>query len=130
MAQNSGVIRRDAKGGGYVVLRYMATGFISLNSNTTIVGANSVGETVNNMAISHLWWNCSNGCYFTVKRGANTVAILSSGDDFDAQERGVYLDNLGGEATSNVQVIKTGTGPSMVVMKLHKQSAIVGGTRY
>lgn len=130
MAQNDGIVRKDAKGGGYVVLRYMATGFITLNSNTAIKGANAVGETVQNMHISHMWWNCSNGCYFTVKRGANTVAVLSSGDDFDAQERGIYLDNLGAESVANVQVIKTGTGPSMVVMKIHKQSAIAAGTQY
>ena len=130
MAQNDGIIRKDAKGGGYVVLRYLTTGHITLNTVGAVLGANAIGETVQNMHISHMWWNCSNGCYFTVRRGANTVAILSSGDDFDAQERGVYLDNLGGEATSNVQVIKTGTGPSMVVMKLHKQSAITAGTQY
>lgn len=123
-----GIIRKDFKG-GYVVARYTATGFF--NRNTPGVGANSIGEVVQSMNISSMAWSTSNGAYFNIARGGNTVAVISGqGPVQDYQASGFYIDSEGGNPQANVVITKVGAGPSWVVMKLHKRAAIVGGSTY
>jgi hypothetical protein len=75
--------------------------------------------------------NCggANNIYFTIKRGANTVLVLSGQDYFDLSDSRI-IDNMGGEPQANVVVTKTGAGPSTLILKLHKVSAIAGGSSY
>ena len=125
-----GIIRKDFKG-GYLVARFVASGALRLNAAAAINGANSAGETVQSMNISSMTWSTSNGAYFTVARGANTVAVLSgTGPVQDYQAGGFYIDSEGGNPQANVVITKVGLGPTWVTMKLHKRVAIVGGSTY
>ena len=125
-----GIIRRDFKG-GYCVARFVASGAVRLNAAPAVNGANSIGEVVQSMNISSMAWSTSNGAYFTVARGANTVAVLSGpGPIQDYQAAGFYIDSEGGNPQANVVITKVGAGPSWMVMKIHKRAAITGGSAY
>lgn len=125
-----GIIRKDIKG-GYIVARYVATGFIKLNTAGAAVGANSAGETIQSMQISSVVYSTSNGAYFTVGRGANQVGVFSgAGPVQDFQAGGFYIDSEGGNPQANVVITKVGSGPSWITMKLHKRVAITGGSQY
>lgn len=123
------VVTKGIKG-GYVIGNFSAGGFIALNSSNAVVGANSAGETVQEMYISVVQWSTSNGVTFNVKRGANTVLNLGGASGvFDFQAAGIGLET-GGEAAANVVVTRSGTGPASLVIKLHKRPAIAGGSIY
>jgi hypothetical protein len=129
-----GVVNKQNKG-GYVIAKFNASGGIKLNALDTatgipIWGANSVGETVTRLNIISAEWSIGNNAYWTVKRGANTVLVLTDGQHvFDLSDSRL-IDNGTKEATSNVSVIKTGLGPSTLILKLHKTVTIVGGSEY
>jgi hypothetical protein len=122
------VVNKGIKG-GYVTGIFSAGGYIALNSSNAVVAANSAGETVQEMLISVISWSTTNGAYYTVKRGANTVLNLATVGTFDFQASGMAIET-GGEAAANVVVTKTGTGPSSLTIKLHKRPAITGGSSY
>jgi hypothetical protein len=125
-----GIIRKDLKG-GYIVARFVASGFLKTNHVTATIGANSAGETVQSMQISSMVCSTSNGAYFTVARGANVVAVMSGSPPVqDYQGHGFYLDSATGEPTSNVVITKVGLGPTWITLKLHKRVAISGGSQY
>jgi len=42
----------------------------------------------------------------------------------------MLIDTAGGEPSANVVVTKTGAGPSTLLIKLHKRSAVAGGSIY
>ena len=126
-----GVVNKQNKG-GYVIAKFNASGGIKLNATDTvnIWGANSVGETVTRLNIISAEWSIGNNAYWTVKRGSNTVLVLSDGQHvFDLSDSRL-VDNGTAEATSNVSVIKTGSGPSTLILKLHKTVTIAGGSVY
>ena len=120
-----------ARKGGYVVAKFHSGGFIKPNHVTTTIGANSAGETVASMNIVSAAWATSNGAFFTVTRGANTVLVLggTAPGDFDLQD-GRIIDNMGGEPQANLVVTKTGSGPSTLILKLHKIGQVSGGSEY
>ena len=124
-------VRSKGNAGGYVTAKFHADGFISLNSANPVVAANgSSKETVRSMNIISVEWSIGNGAFWTVRRGANTAFVLSDGQgDMDLSD-GRLVDTLGGEPSSNVVVTKTGAGPSTLILKLHKQSSITGGSIY
>jgi hypothetical protein len=106
--------------GQYVVGRYTTSGEIHMNTATESNAANNVGETVHSMNISSAMWSCSNGAYFNVSRGANLVATYALSGSHDYQS-GNIIDNLPGEASSNVVVTKVGLGDVFLTLKLHKK---------
>lgn len=117
------VTRKDT-GTGYVVATFLSnSGEIQLNSSNATVAANTAGETVVAMTITEAYWSCSNGTYFTVKRGANTVFNYALSGFHDYQAQGLKIDNVGGNPTSNVVVTKVGSGDCSLVLKLHKRSS-------
>lgn len=124
-------VRSKGQGGGYVIAKFHASGFISLNSANPVVSANSSSrETVRSMNIISADWTIANGASWTVARGGNTILVLSEGQStFDFSD-GRILDNVGGEASSNVVITKNGSSPATLVLKLHKQSSITGGSQY
>ena len=124
-----GVINKHVKG-GWCIAKFHSSGAIYLNSANPLLGANSGGEVVRSMNIISAEWSAGNGAYWTVKRGANTVLVLSEGQDvFDFSDSRL-IDNYGGEPQANVVVTKVGSGPTTLILKLHKQSAIAGGSQY
>ena len=125
-----GIVNKHTKG-GWIVAKFHTGGFITLNHPTSTIGANTAGETVPSMNIISAEVNCggANNIYFTIKRGANTVLVLSGQDYFDLSDSRI-IDNMGGEPQANVVVTKTGAGPSTLILKLHKVSAIAGGSSY
>jgi hypothetical protein len=129
-----GVVNKQNKG-GYVIAKFNASGGIKLNALDTatgipIWGANSVGETVTRLNIISAEWSIGNNAWWVVKRGANTVLVLTDGQHvFDLSDSRL-IDNGTKEATSNVSVIKTGSGPSTLILKLHKTVTIAGGSEY
>lgn len=132
MAANTanGIVAKQSKG-GFVIAKFTSGGFIKPNHSTATIGANTVNETVQSMNIISMQVNVggANSCYFTVYRGANTICTLTGQDYMDLSD-GRMLDTEGGNPTANVVVVKSGTGPSTLIMKLHKISAISGGSVY
>ena len=132
MAANTadGIVLKNMKG-GYVVAKFTGGGFIKPNHSGATVGANTAKETVEALNIISAQVNCggANSVYFTIKRGANTICALAGQDYLDLSD-GRLLDMEGGNPQANVVVIKTGTGPSTLILKLHKRSAITGGSIY
>jgi len=118
------VVNKGVKG-GYVTTIWAAGGFLPLNSSVAARSANSVGEVVNEMLISDVYYGIggANNVQFTIKRGANTVLILSGPGSgrFDFQAAGLTIET-GGESSANLVVTRSGTGPATVVIKLHKRS--------
>jgi len=126
-----GVVNKQNKG-GWVIAKFNASGGIKLNATDTvnIWGANSIGETVTRLNIISAEWSIGNNAYWTIKRGSNTILVLSDGQHvFDLSDSRL-VDNGTAEATSNVSVIKTGSGPSTLILKLHKTVTIAGGSEY
>lgn len=127
---NAGIVLKSTKG-GYIVAKFLNDGFIKMNHVTTNIGANSAGETVTSMNIISMQVNIggANSCYFTIKRGSNTICTLTGQDFFDLSDCRL-LDSEGGNPQANVVVTKTGDGPSTLVLKIHKQCAISGRSIY
>jgi hypothetical protein len=122
------IINKGTKG-GYVTGNFAAGGYISLNSSNPVVGANSAGETVNEMFISNMVWSCANNVTFKVQRGANTVFNAAGTGEFHATTYGVFLET-GSESSANCVVVRSGSGPASIVIKLHKRTSITGGSTY
>lgn len=86
-------------------------------SNTTwiIAGNNSVSnvaltdEVITGASIRQVWFGspASNSAYWTIKRGANTVAVLDSTDHIPFAAAG---SSLGSYPAANVTVELTGAG--------------------
>lgn len=127
MAQNS-ITSKSIKN-GYVTINVGSGGSFFLNTSTANKGANGPGEVVQTMNIVDIKYATANGVYYTIQRGGNTVAVLSGNDNW-ALNDGMLIDNLGGEPSANVVVTKTGAGPSTMIIKLHKRSAVTGGSIY
>ncbi len=115
--------------GGYVTINVGSGGSFFLHTTAADKGANGPGETVQAMNIVQMKCSTSNGAFYTVKRGANVVSVLSGDASWDLMD-GMLIDNLGGEPQANVVVTKTGAGPSTLLIKLHKRSAVTGGSIY
>jgi hypothetical protein len=127
MAQ--GIVNKHVKG-GWCVAKFHSTGAVYLNSANPLLGANSAGETVTRMNIVSAEWSIGNNAYWTVQRGANTVLVLSDGQHYMDFSDSRLIDNYGGEPQANVVITKTGSGPSTLVLKLHKVTTISGGSQY
>jgi hypothetical protein len=137
VSNNEGVMLKQNKG-NWLVAKFHNDGGIKLNAADTtsgsgvpVWGANSAGETVNSMNILSAQINAggANNVYFTVKRGASTVLVLSGQDYLDLSD-GRLVDSPTAMATSNLQVIRTGSGPATLILHLHKQVTVKVGSEY
>jgi hypothetical protein len=108
--------------GKYCVARFNNTGIIHLNTSTLANAANNAGETVGSMTLSRAIWNGANNNGFSYARGANTVHYFMGTGSHDFQ--GMIMDDLGGEASSNVIITKIGSGTVSLVLSLHKKVTI------
>jgi len=127
MAQN--VVTNKSIKNGYVTINIGSGGSFFLNTSASGTGANGPGETVQTMNIVDMKFSIANNAFYTIKRGANTVAVLAGNDNW-ALNDGMLIDTAGGEPSANVVVTKTGAGPSTLLIKLHKRSAVTGGSIY
>ena len=100
-----------------------------MNNSGAGLGANGPGEVVQTMNIVDIKYSIANNAFYTIRRGANTVAVLAGTDNW-ALNDGMLIDTQGGEPSANVVVTKTGAGPSTMIIKLHKRSAVAGGSIY
>ena len=126
-----GVVNKHVKG-GWVIAKFHSSGAIYLNSANPLLGANSAGETVTRMNIVSAEWSIggANNAYWEVKRGANTVLVLTNGQHcFDFSDSRL-IDNYGGEPQANIVVTKIGSGPGHITLKVHKTTSIAGGSEY
>jgi len=124
-----GIVNKHVRG-GWCIAKFHSSGAVFLNSANPLLGANSAGETVTSMNIVSAEWSIGNNAYWTIKRGANTVIVLTDGQHvFDFSDSRL-IDNYGGEPTANLVVTKTGSGPSHLTLKLHKTTSISGGSKY
>jgi hypothetical protein len=124
-----GIVNRHVKGGWFIA-KFHSGGYVSLNSATAAIGANSAGETVRSMNIISAEWSIGNNAYWTVKRGANTVLVLSDGQHVFDMSDSRLIDMEGGNPSANIVVTKTGSGPSTLILKVHKTTSINGGSGY
>ena len=127
MAQ--GVVNKHVKG-GWVIAKFHSSGAVYLNNSNGLLGVNSAGETVTRMNIVSAEWSIGNNAYWTVQRGANTVLVLSDGQHVMDFSDSRLIDNYGGEPQANLVVTKVGSGPSTLVLKIHKTSSLSGGSEY
>lgn len=124
-----GIVNKQIRG-GWCIAKFHSSGVVFLNSTNPLLGANSAGETVTSMNIVSAEWSIGNNAYWTIKRGANTVIVLTDGQHvFDFSDSRL-IDNYGGEPQANLVVTKTGSGPSHLTLKLHKTTSIAGGSKY
>jgi hypothetical protein len=124
-----GIVNKHNKG-GWVIAKFNATGYIAKNSSVDTRGANSPGETVTRLNIVSAEWSIAPDTYWEIKRGANTVLILTEGQHVMDLSDSRLIDNGDAEATSNVVVTKVGSGVGTVILKLHKTVTITGGSEY
>ena len=127
MPQNV-ITNKNAKG-GWITINVGSGGAFYLNNSNATIGANAVGETVQALNIISVAVTCGNGTYYTIKRGANTVLVIGGDNEIDLAD-GRLIDNIGGESQANVVVTKSGSGPASCIIKMHKRSAIAGGSQY
>lgn len=127
MAQ--GIVNKHVKG-GWVIAKFHSSGAVYLNNSNVLLGANSAGETVSRMNIVSAEWSIGNNAYWQVQRGANTVLVLSDGQHVMDFSDSRLIDNYGGEPQANLVVTKVGSGPSTLVLKIHKTTSITGGSSY
>jgi hypothetical protein len=108
------------KPAGYVVFRANSTSGLKLNTSNGLAGANTIGESVESMAISEVMWSVSSAGSWTVKRGANTVAVFSGSGYHDYQASGIRLEQNSFELSANLDLTLSGTG--VITFKVHKVS--------
>lgn len=98
---------------------------VTANATVIVSGNNSVsnialaGETVTSAHISQVWWSSSNSSYWTVKRGANTVLVLTETGylDFAGNGLGLQIDQ-----TANIVFELTGSGVGFVALEGQKKA--------
>jgi hypothetical protein len=125
----NGIVNRHVKGGWFIA-KFHSDGYVSLNSAAPERGANSAGEVVRSMNIVSAEWSIGNNAFWTVKRGANTVLVLSDGQHVFDMSDSRLIDMEGGNPSANIVITKTGSGPSTLILKVHKTTAITGGSGY
>jgi hypothetical protein len=124
-----GIVNKHVKG-GWVIAKFNTSGFIKRNHPTATIGANTAGETVTRLNIVSAEWSIGNNAYWEVKRGSNTVLLLTDGQHVFDMSDSRLIDNGDAEATSNVVITKVGSGPGTLILKLHKTTSITGGSIY
>ncbi len=124
-----GIVNKHVKG-GWVIAKFNTSGFIKRNHPTATIGANTAGETVTRLNIVSAEWSIGNNAYWEVKRGSNTVLLLTDGQHVFDMSDSRLIDNGEAEATSNVVITKVGSGPGTLILKLHKTTSITGGSIY
>ena len=124
-----GIVNKHVKGGWFIA-KFNASGFIKRNHPTVTIGANSAGENVTRMNIVSAEWSCGNNAYWEVKRGSNTILLLTDGQHVMDFSDSRLIDNGDAEATSNVVITKVGSGPVTLILKMHKTVSITGGSSY
>ena len=119
--------------GGYVTISANATGFVALNqvgdSTGGLLGngANTVGETVNEMNISEIIWsNLGTANMWDIKRGGNTVfKCYGQNGQINFQRDNIHLECNSFERSANVVFTLSGSGAKgSIVLKLHKRSTV------
>lgn len=108
------------KPAGYVVFRANSTSGLKLNTSNGLAGANTIGESVESMAISEVMWSVNGSGSWTVKRGANTVAVFSGSGYHDYQASSIRLEQNSFELSANLDLTLSGTG--VITFKVHKVS--------
>jgi hypothetical protein len=105
---------------GYVSLKLVGetTGGVKLNDE--IIGANSTAsESVQSLVISNVFWNTPSGQNITIKRGTNTIAILSGSGSFDLQENQMTLEANTAHKQANVNITNTDANTT-IILRMHK----------
>lgn len=114
------VIVQNSRFSGPITLRAAGTG----SGAAWPAQCNAVAtEVVQAMALIKAAWSVSNGGFYTVKRGGNTVLILSGSGQIEFDKAGTQLEK-GGELSSNVVITLTrsAAAESSLVLKFHKRS--------
>lgn len=98
---------------------------VTANDTIVVAGASGVsnialtGETVTSAHISQVWWSSSNSSYWTVKRGANTVLVLTETGylDFAGNGLGLQIDQA-----ANLVITLTGSGVGFLALEGQKKA--------
>jgi len=95
------------------------------NATYTIVGNNgtsdvgSAGFNVETLILTRAWYGCGNAAFWTVKRGANTVAVFSGSGEQDFDAAAIDVDSTG----TLVLTLNGGTNGFIVLEGKLKQTA-------
>lgn len=94
------------------------------NATLTIAGAAGVSdialgdEVLTGATITQAWYGSSNGSYWEVKRGSNTVMVMDSTGYIDFAGNGVALNK---DTTGTLVITLNGTGVGFLILELSKQ---------
>lgn len=97
---------------------------VTANATLTIAGDDqtsaiaAAGETLTGATITQAWYGSSNGSYWEVKRGANTVMVMDSTGYMDFAGNGVALNK---DTTGTLVITLNGTGVGFLILELSKQ---------
>lgn len=98
---------------------------VTANASIVVSGNSSVsnialsGEVVNSAHISQVWWGSSNSSYWTVKRGSNTVIVLTETGYMDFAGNGLGLQQ---DQTANIEITLTGSGVGFLALEGQKKA--------
>jgi hypothetical protein len=99
---------------------------ITANDTIVVAGNSSVSnialtnEIIAAAHISQIWWGSSNSSYWTVKRGSNTVTVLSETGYLDFAGNGVGLQI---DQTANLVITLTGSGVGFLALEGQKKAS-------
>ncbi len=125
------VVSKGQKG-GVVTYRYVsAVGTAVADGTNSIFAeisssefANVAGETLDKMHLYNAWWS-ANTAEWIIRRGANTILRLSGSGSHNYHSQGVIIDDVGGEAASNVGIEHASGSSGVLVLQFKKTSTFV-----
>lgn len=107
--------------GSSAVLHFTSNSTIVVAGNTSVsnVAASNNEIVVGGSVITALWGTAESAAYWTIKRGANTVAVLSGTGSMDFS---TFATPLNMDPTANVVVALNSALPGFLIIKIHKNS--------
>lgn len=100
-------------------LHVTANDTIVVSGNSSVSNIALTGETIAAAHISQVWWGSSNSSYWTIKRGSNTILVLSETGylDFAGNGLGLQIDQ-----TANIVITLTGSGDGHLALEGQKKA--------
>lgn len=97
------------KKGKSAVIHLTANATITVAGNSSVSNVASVGEELTGATISQVWYGSSNSGHWVIKRGANTVMVLTQSGHMNFAGHSVSL-NMDAGATLVAELVNTDTG--------------------
>jgi hypothetical protein len=111
------------KTGSEAVLHFTANDSVIIAGNNSVSNVATSNETVNSAYITQIFYGSPSAtAFWTVKRGANTVAVLDSTGHLDLAGNGTALKL---DTTDTLDVTLTGGTEGFLIVEVQKNSDII-----